>query len=261
MSHHLVGMAEIAEMLGVSRQRVAQLVESYADFPQPEAELTSGRVWSRTAVETWIATHPNRGPGRPETRDRPRRRRKRTRDRGPVSFTRFTDRAKRAVVKAQEEARLLNHNYIGTEHILLGLLSIGEGLAWKVLSRLEVSVDVVRERIREMVGVGSETPTGHIPFTPRSKKVLELALREALSLSHNYIGTEHVLLAIVREGEGVASQILVGLGLNEKELRRAVLDEMQGYASTSAAPREESLLTRLERLEVRVAELEDREEE
>src|SRR3954447_22036488 len=118
--HHLVGMAEIAEILGVSRQRVAQLIETYEDFPKPEVELTSGRVWSRTAIETWIASHPERGPGRPEEGAL-----KRVLV-GGFSFERFTDRARASIVKAQEEARLLNHNYIGTEHLLLGLLAIGE---------------------------------------------------------------------------------------------------------------------------------------
>ena len=124
-------------------------------------------------------------------------------------FERFTDRARRVVVLAQEEARLLNHNYIGTEHLLLGLIHEGEGLAAKALESLGVSLDQVRSQVEDMIGVGTATPQGHIPFTPRAKKVLELSLREALQLGHNYIGTEHILLGLVRENEGVAARILL----------------------------------------------------
>src|SRR5262245_21571108 len=123
MTHHLVGMAEIAEMLGVTRQRVSQLIETYEDFPKPEVDLSGGRVWSRTAIETWIASHPERGPGRPDDGEK---RGILARIFGSVfGFERFTDRARAAIVRGQEEARLLNHNYIGTEHLLLGLLAVG----------------------------------------------------------------------------------------------------------------------------------------
>src|SRR5262245_41751206 len=117
-------------------------------------------------------------------------------------FERFTDRARRVVVLAQEEARLLMHNYIGTEHLLLGLIHEGEGVAAKALDALGIELTEVRSRVEEIIGRGSETPSVHIPFTPRSKKVLELSLREALELGHNYIGTEHILLGLIREGEG-----------------------------------------------------------
>ena len=117
-------------------------------------------------------------------------------------FERFTDRARRVVVLAQEEARMLNHNYIGTEHILLGLIHEGEGVAAKALESMNISLDAVREQVQEIIGQGQAAPTGHIPFTPRAKKVLELSLREALQLGHNYIGTEHILLGLIREGEG-----------------------------------------------------------
>ena len=127
-------------------------------------------------------------------------------------FERFTDRARRVVVLAQEEARLLNHNYIGTEHILLGLIHEGEGVAAKALESLGISLEAVRSQVEEIIGQGSSSPSGHIPFTPRAKKVLELSLREALQLGHNYIGTEHILLGLIREGEGVAAQVLVKLG-------------------------------------------------
>jgi len=115
-------------------------------------------------------------------------------------FERFTDRARRVVVLAQEEARMLNHNYIGTEHILLGLIHEGEGVAAKALESLGISLDAVREQVQEIIGQGQQAPSGHIPFTPRAKKVLELSLREALQLGHNYIGTEHILLGLIREG-------------------------------------------------------------
>ena len=124
-------------------------------------------------------------------------------------FERFTDRARRVVVLAQEEARLLNHNYIGTEHILLGLIHEGEGVAAKALESLGISLDAVRGQVEEIIGQGGSAPSGHIPFTPRAKKVLELSLREALQLGHNYIGTEHILLGLIREGEGVAAMAKV----------------------------------------------------
>jgi ATP-dependent Clp protease ATP-binding subunit ClpC len=127
-------------------------------------------------------------------------------------FERFTDRARRVVVLAQEEARMLNHNYIGTEHILLGLIHEGEGVAAKSLESLGISLEGVRSQVEEIIGQGQQAPSGHIPFTPRAKKVLELSLREALQLGHNYIGTEHILLGLIREGEGVAAQVLVKLG-------------------------------------------------
>jgi hypothetical protein len=138
-------------------------------------------------------------------------------------FERFTDRARRVVVLAQEEARLLNHNYIGTEHILLGLIHEGEGVAAKALESLGISLEAVRAQVEEIIGQGQSAPTGHIPFTPRAKKVLELSLREALQLGHNYIGTEHILLGLIREGEGVAAQVLVKLGGSLGQVRAKVI--------------------------------------
>lgn len=146
-------------------------------------------------------------------------------------FERFTDRARRVVVLAQEEARLLNHNYIGTEHILLGLIHEGEGVASKALESLGISLDAVREQVQEIIGQGQQAPTGHIPFTPRAKKVLELSLREALQLGHNYIGTEHILLGLIREGEGVAAQVLVKLGADLGRVRQQVIQLISGYDS------------------------------
>ena len=138
-------------------------------------------------------------------------------------FERFTDRARRVVVLAQEEARMLNHNYIGIEHILLGLIHEGEGLAARVLDSLGIGLGDVRREVEEIIGQGQAAPTGHIPFTPRAKKVLELSLREALQLGHNYIGTEHILLGLIREGEGVAAQVLQKLGADLNGVRQAVI--------------------------------------
>src|ERR671918_103873 len=144
-------------------------------------------------------------------------------------FERFTDRARRVVVLAQEEARLLNHNYIGTEHILLGLIHEGEGVAAKALESLGISLEAVRQQVEEIIGQGGSSPSGHIPFTPRAKKVLELSLREALQLGHNYIGTEHILLGLIREGEGVAAQVLVKLGADLSRVRQQVIQLLSGY--------------------------------
>jgi ATP-dependent Clp protease ATP-binding subunit ClpC len=153
-------------------------------------------------------------------------------------FERFTDRARRVVVLAQEEARLLNHNYIGTEHILLGLIHEGEGVAAKALESLGISLEAVRAQVEEIIGHGGQAPSGHIPFTPRAKKVLELSLREALQLGHNYIGTEHILLGLIREGEGVAAQVLVKLGADLSRVRQQVIQLLSGYAGSkeSGAP-------------------------
>ncbi|MBT2522489.1 ATP-dependent Clp protease ATP-binding subunit [Arthrobacter sp. ISL-28] len=150
-------------------------------------------------------------------------------------FERFTDRARRAVVLAQEEARLLNHNYIGSEHILLGLIQEGEGVAARALESLGISLDAVREQVQEIIGQGQQAPSGHIPFTPRAKKVLELALREALQLGHSYIGTEHILLGLVREGGGVAAQVLIKLGADLARVRQQVIQLLSGHEGREAA--------------------------
>ncbi len=149
-------------------------------------------------------------------------------------FERFTDRARRVVVLAQEEARLLNHNYIGTEHILLGLIHEGEGVAAKALESLGISLEAVRSQVEELIGQGGSSPSGHIPFTPRAKKVLELSLREALQLGHNYIGTEHILLGLIREGEGVAAQVLVKLGADLSRVRQQVIQLLSGYSGAGS---------------------------
>src|ERR671915_492217 len=144
-------------------------------------------------------------------------------------FERFTEKARRVVVLAQEEARMLNHNYIGTEHILLGLIHEGEGVAAKALESLGISLEAVRRQVEEIIGQGQQAPSGHIPFTPRAKKVLELSLREALQLGHSYIGTEHILLGLIREGEGVAAQVLQKLGADLNRVRQQVIQLLSGY--------------------------------
>lgn len=156
-------------------------------------------------------------------------------------FERFTDRARRVVVLAQEEARMLSHNYIGTEHILLGLIHEGEGVAAKALESLDISLEAVRAQVEEIIGQGQQAPSGHIPFTPRAKKVLELSLREALQLGHSYIGTEHILLGLIREGEGVAAQVLQKLGADLNRVRQQVIQLLSGFqgkesAASGAAP-------------------------
>ncbi|HLV89821.1 MAG TPA: ATP-dependent Clp protease ATP-binding subunit [Acidimicrobiia bacterium] len=151
-------------------------------------------------------------------------------------FERFTDRARRVVVLAQEEARYLNHNYIGTEHILLGLLNEGEGIAAHALESLDIDLASVRDEVVKIIGQGQQSPPGHIPFTPRAKKVLELSLREALQLGHNYIGTEHILLGLIREGEGVAAQVLQQLGAELQKVRQTVIQLLSGPAGSEEQP-------------------------
>ena len=144
-------------------------------------------------------------------------------------FERFTDRARRVIVLAQEEARMLNHNYIGTEHILLGLIHEGEGVAAKALESMGISLEDVRREVEEIIGHGTQPTTGHIPFTPRAKKVLELSLREGLQMGHKYIGTEFLLLGLIREGEGVAAQVLIKLGADLPRVRQQVIQLLSGY--------------------------------
>ena len=150
-------------------------------------------------------------------------------------FERFTDRARRVVVLAQEEARMLSHNYIGTEHILLGLIHEGEGVAAKALESLDISLEAVRAQVEEIIGQGQQAPSGHLPFTPRATKVLELSLREALQLGHSYIGTEHILLGLIREGEGVAAQVLQKLGADLNRVRQQVIQLLSGFQGKESA--------------------------
>src|SRR5580692_11206726 len=172
-------------------------------------------------------------------------------------FERFTDRARRVVVLAQEEARMLNHNYIGTEHILLGLIHEGQGVAAEALESLGISLDAVRQQVEEIIGQGQEVPSGHIPFTPRGKKVLELSLRESLQLGHNYIGTEHILLGLIREGDGVAGQVLVKLGADLNRVRQQVIQLISGQQPQPGRrpPRKGEIVTELH---ARLVAVEDR---
>jgi ATP-dependent Clp protease ATP-binding subunit ClpC len=149
-------------------------------------------------------------------------------------FERFTERARQVVVLAQDEARALKHNYIGTEHILLGLLREEEGLAARVLESLDITVEEVRAQVARIVGQGDEVTTGQIPFTPRAKKVLDLALREALSLGHNYIGPEHILLGLVRENDGVGARILLDLDADAEKVRDEIIRMLPGSGSGPA---------------------------
>jgi ATP-dependent Clp protease ATP-binding subunit ClpA len=150
-------------------------------------------------------------------------------------FERFTDQARRVVVLAQEEARLLNHNYIGTEHLLLGLLGETKGMAAKALESLGISPAAVRQQVEVIIGQGRQAPPGHIPFTPRATKVLDLADREARALGHNIIGTEHLLLGLIREGDGVAAQVLVKLGADLNQVRQQVIQLLHGSQGTDVA--------------------------
>jgi ATP-dependent Clp protease ATP-binding subunit ClpC len=183
-------------------------------------------------------------------------------------FERFTDRARRTVVLAQEEARMLDHSWIGTEHLLLGLLGEGEGVAAKALEALGISLAAVRQQVEEIIGQGDQAPPGHIPFTPRAKKVLELAHREARALGHDYIGTEHILLGLLREGDGVAAQVLVRLGADLNRTRQQVIQLLHGHQGKAVisessrlgkrrgAPLLDDALARIDSLDQRLAAIE-----
>ena len=182
-------------------------------------------------------------------------------------FELFTDRARRVVVLATEEARLLNHNYVGTEHLLLGLIHEGEGVAAQALESLGISLEAARQQIEEIIGQGQSAPSGHIRFTPRTKKVLELSHREARQLGHNYIGTEHILLGLIREGEGLAAQVLVKLGADLNRVRQQVVHLLHAHrgkapVSAGAGPLEREvtadLVSRIGAIESRLSAVERR---
>jgi prophage maintenance system killer protein len=215
---------------------MVQFLEIYgwrADLDPPEAvqaviDGLAARTLAAADAAAWLSPRLFPLPRRePRTRERPMPRLLPGRGRRP-DFHRFTDRARQVVVLAQEEARALNHNYVGTEHILLGLIHEPEGVAADALESLGISLEGVRQQVEEIIGQGQQAPSGHIPFTPRAKKVLELSLREALPLGHNYIGTEHILLALIREGEGVAAQVLVRLGADLNRVRQQVIQLLAG---------------------------------
>ena len=175
-------------------------------------------------------------------------------------FERFTDRARRVILLAQSEARSLNHNHIGTEHLLLALIREGDGVGAKALESMRISGDAVQQQIGESVGRGQTPPkAGHIPFGPSAKKVLELSLREALQLGHHYIGTEHILLGLIREGDGVAGQVLIKLGANLNRTRMQVIQLLTGGLSEEAMPAvAEDLRERLASVAARLAVIERR---
>jgi ATP-dependent Clp protease ATP-binding subunit ClpA len=209
------------------------------------AGLAAGTLGTKDAAD-WLAPRLRAG-GRPapqakEAPMRPRpaplaeRLRRATMRKQPRGmFQRFTDRARRVVQLAQEEARLLRHNYLGTEHLLLGLLYDGEGVAARALESLGVSREDVRRTVEEIIGHGQENQAGHVPFTPRAKKALELSLREALALGHHYIGTEHLLLGLLSEGHGVAAQVLAQAGVGHARVQKRVLDLLAGECAPAAA--------------------------
>jgi ATP-dependent Clp protease ATP-binding subunit ClpA len=170
-------------------------------------------------------------------------------------FERFTERARRVVVLAQEEARMLNHDYIGTEHILLGLIHEGQGVAAKSLESLGISLEAVRQQVTLIIGQGQQAPSGHVPFTPRAKKVIELSMREAKELGHNYVGTEHILLGLIREGSGVAAQVLVKLGADLDGVRQQVVRLLHGRAG-EGSPLHDDAPTRVDSLDRRLAAIE-----
>jgi len=151
-------------------------------------------------------------------------------------FQRFTDRSRQVVVLAQVEARRLDHNWIGTEHLLLGLIDEGGGVAARALESLGIGQDAVRQQVVEIIGRGQQAPSGHIPFTPRAKSVLELSLRESIQLGHDYIGTEHILLGLIRESDGVAAQVLVRLGADLDRVRQQVIQLLNEHAAEEPGP-------------------------
>jgi ATP-dependent Clp protease ATP-binding subunit ClpC len=170
-------------------------------------------------------------------------------------FERFTDEARRIIVLAQEEATRLDHNWIGTEHILLGLIKEGDGVAARALESFGISLDAARQKVEEIIGRGQQGPSGHIPFTPRAKKVLELSLRESLQLGHTYIGSEHILLGLIREGDGVAAQVLVVQGADLNRVRQEVIQLMPVHAAEEPGP---GVRVRLEMVERRLTAMEQR---
>jgi hypothetical protein len=214
MTNHLVGTSEIAEMLAVSRARVAQLADSYDDFPPPQAELASGRIWSRTAVEQWIRDHPNRPSGR---------RRERSTPKSGLFFDRFDDAARQVVVLAQRQAGSLGHTQIGCEHLLLGLAAEPTGVARRVLQSLDADRDTLADALESVAPARTTPTTGHLPFTDRAKNSLEAAYKESLEFDSDIVSTEHILLGLLSDAN-LAVQLLRDIGITPSDVRRTVLD-------------------------------------
>ncbi len=244
MPHHLLGLTEIAELLGVSRQRVDQLSNSYADFPAPEVDLASGRVWSKEAIEGWLATHPDRAPGRVEG--------------ASIRFDRLTGRARTVFVHAQAEASALGHSHVGCEHMLVGILLEEASLGSKALVRAGLTLEGVRASME--AASPAVTSDGPRPFTPRVHRALAKAHDAALELGHNYLGTEHFVLGILREGDNVALRILDRNGVDPDEVRGALAEEIGLPLENQRAPRSpwRGLTDQLTRIESRLDQLERR---
>jgi hypothetical protein len=215
---------------------ILRIIDQHGELITAVSRLSDGEIGRLKAYATRTANDSIRpAAGRPDLR--PRRPIVVASDTAGMSarraartmFERFTDRARRVVVEAQDEARTLNHNYIGTEHILLGLIHEGKGTGPKALESLGISLDTARQQVQEIIGQGQHAPSGHIPFTPRAKKVLELALSESKALGHHYIGTEHILLGLIHEGDGVAAQVLVKLGADLNRVRQQVIQLLHDY--------------------------------
>lgn len=245
MGSHLVGPAEVAALLGVSRQRVAQIAGSYSDFPAPEAELASGRIWTRQAIEVWLATHPDRKAGRQEG--------------GEIMFERMTERARLAFTYAQEEARALGHRYVGCEHLVLGLLRDSEGVAAHALVACGLTLENGRAALARVLRRATASETSDLlPFTPRVRSALKEAQDAALELAHNYVGTEHILLGILREGDNVGCRLLLEAGLDLQVVRLNVLQQM-GFPQPRSTPGQDRQLARaLDKLADRLADIDAR---
>ena len=234
MSNHLVGVAEICDILGVSRQRVAQIIETYDDFPEPEVEIAAGRVWSRAVVQTWATVHHHRPPGK---RVAP----------GP-DLSRFTARALRSLEEASAAARELGHNFIGTEHLLLALRRVEDGIAAKVLAEADVTTEAITEKILDLIGRGTSPPVDQPPFTPRAMNALIGSVSQALALGHNYVGTEHILLALFSDAEGVASRVLAAVGVSRETVQQRVLALLSGFRVMSESEKRDALRDKVEDL-------------
>jgi predicted DNA-binding transcriptional regulator AlpA len=245
VTHHLLGTAEVAELLSVSRQRVDQLASSYADFPKPEAELAAGRIWARAAVDAWLATHPERRAGRAEGRG--------------IMFDHLSDLSRQSFVLAQEEARELGHNYVGCEHLVVATLR-ADGVAARALATMGLTLGGARAALRRVLPPGphGSVQWEQLPFTPRVSRALEHAQETAIELGHSRIGTEHLLLGILREGENVGCRLFLEAGLDLSAVRLRVLQEM-GHPQPSQDPdRERRLTTTLEKVLDRLADIDAR---
>lgn len=223
----LVGVAEIAEMLGVSRARVTQLAQTYEDFPEPEAELAAGRIWSRTAIESWIRDHPSRPGGRRAATD----------ERSTSFFDRFDDAARESIVLAQEQARLFGHAHIGCEHLLLGLAHEQTGVAGRVLHSVGADPATLTDALQAVAPARPHKTSGHLPFTPRAKRALEASYRESLERDSDVVSTEDILLGMLgTDGVNLAIRLLRDdVGITPKQLRSAILDARPNEAVRPAA--------------------------